>query len=82
MRVMQVKLGKAGRLVIPADYRKVLGLRAGDQVVVQLDGDHLQVFTLRQAVHYAQGIVRQYVKSDRSLADELVRERHQETVDE
>lgn len=82
MRAVKVRVGKGGRLVIPADYRKALGLREGDEVMVQLTDDGLRVFAGRQAVHYAQEVVRRYVAADRSLADELIRERRQEAQDE
>ena len=82
MKAVRVRLGKGGRLVIPAEYRKTLGLREGDEVVVQLSGEELRVFAVRRAVRYAQGLVRQYVAADRSLAEELIRERRQEAADE
>ncbi len=82
MKAVRVRLEKGGRLVIPADYRKALGLREGDQVMVQLAGDELRVFAVPRAVRYAQEVVRQYVAADRPLADELIRERRQEAADE
>ncbi|WP_324715477.1 AbrB/MazE/SpoVT family DNA-binding domain-containing protein [Carboxydochorda subterranea] len=82
MKAVRVKLGKGGRLVIPAEYRKTLGLRVGDEVMVQLAGDELRIFAVRGAVRYAQALVRQYVAAERSLADELIRERRQEASDE
>lgn len=82
MRAVRVRLGKGGRLVIPAEYRRALGLRDGDEVMVQLEGDGLRILAIRQAIRYAQGLVRQYVAAERSLADELIRERRQEASDE
>ncbi len=82
MQTARVRLGKGGRLVIPADFREALGLREGDELVVQLSGDELRVFAVRRAIRYAQEIVGQYVAADRSLADELLRERRQEAGDE
>ena len=36
-------LGKGGRLVLPASYRKVLALREGDELEVALDQDAIRV---------------------------------------
>jgi AbrB family looped-hinge helix DNA binding protein len=36
-----VVLGKRGRVVVPADLRTALGLKAGDQLHVRIDGHHI-----------------------------------------
>ncbi len=68
-------LGKGGRLVIPARYRKTLGLKPGDEVRLVLEDDVLRVMSARQAIERAQSLVRQYVSKGRNLSEELVRER-------
>jgi bifunctional DNA-binding transcriptional regulator/antitoxin component of YhaV-PrlF toxin-antitoxin module len=64
--------------VIPSPYRKVLGLREGDEVVISLQGNELRIQTNQQALRHAQQLVRQYVPQHRSLAAELVAERRKE----
>src|SRR5207248_1536702 len=40
MDVTHVKLGEGGRVVIPAEYRKALGVKPGDDIVLRLqDGE-------------------------------------------
>ncbi len=71
-------LGKGGRLVIPAQYRKALGLKIGDRVVVRLDSGELRIITPRRALERAQEVVSRYAPKDRSLAKELIEERRTE----
>lgn len=39
-------MGEAGSIVIPGEYRKALGLRPGDGLVLSLNGDAIRVLTL------------------------------------
>ena len=73
-----VQLGDRGRLVLPAEIRKQLNLREGDQllIAVQPDGT-LRVTSPRQAVHETRGLYRARARH-RSLADELIAERRAE----
>jgi len=71
------KVGAGGRVVIPAEYRRALGLRIGDPVILRLEHGQLRILTQTEAVRRAQEIVRRYVAPERSLADELLVERHQ-----
>jgi AbrB family looped-hinge helix DNA binding protein len=73
-----VKIIEGGKLVIPASMRRAMEIARGDTVVVELvtDGE-LRVRPLASAIREAEEIVRKSVGRDRSLADELMRERHQ-----
>lgn len=75
---MKTKIREGGRLVIPAAYRRALGLKTGDEVVLLLDDSEIRMLSTRQAVARAQAIVRRYVKKGRSLSEELVKERREE----
>jgi bifunctional DNA-binding transcriptional regulator/antitoxin component of YhaV-PrlF toxin-antitoxin module len=69
-------------MVIPAEFRKNLGVRTGDQVVVDLKDGDLRVRTLDAVVERAQALVRQYVPDEISLADELIEDRRAEVARE
>jgi hypothetical protein len=60
-----------------------MGIARGDTVVVELlpEGE-LRVRPLAAAVRRAQAVVRESIAGDRSLADELMRERRQEAARE
>ena len=73
------KLGEGGRLVIPAEYRKALGIDTGDELVLVLEDQSLRVLTPREGIRRAQALVRSYIPKGRRLSEELIRERRQES---
>ena len=81
MSRMTTTLDEEGRLILPAEVRRSLGLQAGDRVVFELDEKGLHVRPDRsEAVKQAQDRVRQYVPEGRSLSDELIEERRRESL--
>ena len=72
-----VRINENGRVVIPASYRKALGVRAGDKVILRMEDDELRITTMKRRLERAQRRVRQYVKPGVSLADELIAERRE-----
>lgn len=78
MDQVKTKLGEGGRIVIPAEYRQALGLQVGDEVILRLEDGALRIFTPRQAIKYAQELLRPYLPEGRSLSDELIAERRLE----
>ncbi len=82
MQTVTAKLGKSGRLVLPVQFRKALGVEPGDELILALDKGELRIFTREEAIGRAQGLVRRYIPSDRSLVDELIQERRSESARE
>jgi len=37
------KIDDLGRIVVPAEMRRVLGIREGDELEIVLDGDHVEI---------------------------------------
>jgi AbrB family looped-hinge helix DNA binding protein len=71
-------IGQGGRIVIPAAFRKALGLRKGSTVVLSLQIGDLRITTREQALRRIQDHVRRLVPPGVSLVDELIRERREE----
>lgn len=71
----RLRVNENGRVVIPASFRKALGINIGDEVVLRLEDDELRITTLKRRLERAQRLVRKHVKSGTSLVDELIRER-------
>ena len=77
-REQVVRMGSAGRFVIPAKLRKAIGLKPGDPVIVRLSEEGLILTTPELAIRTAQALVRKHVSRDQRLADELIQERRHE----
>ena len=82
MRTNTARLGKSGRLVIPVELRRELGVEAGDEVILRLDEEGLHVSTPAQALVRAQAFVKGLGLEGRNLAGELVAERRREAAEE
>lgn len=54
-----------------------LGLQPGAEVVLELTDGELRIRSLRRTIERAQALVRRHVPETTSLADELIRERHE-----
>jgi AbrB family looped-hinge helix DNA binding protein len=82
MQEVRTRLGENGRLVIPAEFRKLLGLKVGDPLVVRLDEDGLRIESRRAAVRAAQRMIRERVPKGELLTERLFKMRRAETRDE
>lgn len=73
----RTRLNENGRLVIPASFRKALGIDPGDEVILRLEEDEVRLTTLKHRIARAQRNARKYVPRGVSLADELIAERRE-----
>jgi AbrB family looped-hinge helix DNA binding protein len=77
---MSVHIGRAGRLVLPADVRRALHVQAGDEMVLSLEPEGMpgaiRLETVQAAIERAQRIVAQMATAGAGEAsEELIRER-------
>jgi AbrB family looped-hinge helix DNA binding protein len=82
MQYINARIGEGGRVVIPAEFRKALGMHVGDDVILALGDGELKILTRPEVIRRAQERVRLYVTAGESLADELVAERRAEAARE
>ena len=73
----RLRINENGRVVIPAEFRKALGINPGDEIVLRMEDDELRITTMKHRVARAQRIARKYVKPGTSLVDELIAERRE-----
>ena len=54
MNGVSAKIAEGGRLVIPAEYRRELGLQGGDEGIIRVEDDELGILIGAEAVRRAQ----------------------------
>ena len=64
--------------MIPSQFRKELGLKAGSEVIVACEDKELRVYTRDEAIRKVQERLRQLIPPGVSLVDELIAERIEE----
>lgn len=82
MNALRGKLVSGGRLQIPAEIRKQLGLEDGDHLTLKVVDGELRVRSVRETIRRAQEMVRRHVPEGVSLVDELIAERRAEAASE
>ena len=78
----RLRVNENGRIVIPAQFRKALGIEVGDEIVLVIEDDELRITTLQRRLQKARERAKRYLKPGTSLASELIAERRQAAKDE
>jgi len=79
MNSVRGRVSESGRISLPADFRKAVGLDRGGDVVVELDGREIRIRTLDEVVAHAQALSHRLLrgKNDTSV-DAFLAERRRE----
>jgi AbrB family looped-hinge helix DNA binding protein len=79
MKPVFCRVSKSGRLSVPAEFRKAIGLEQGGDVVVELDDRQLRIITVRDAVARAQELSKRLLEGKPDISvDDFIAERHRE----
>ena len=81
MRTYEVPMQESGRVILPVELRKTLGLQKGDRVLIEADGDTVTLTTARWRQR-AQALVARHLQSSGSVVDDFLREKREEAVRE
>jgi AbrB family looped-hinge helix DNA binding protein len=73
----RVRVSQNGRVVIPASFRRALGIEIGDEVLLRMGDDELRITTQQRRIERAQRRARSYLKRGTSLVNELLAERRE-----
>jgi antitoxin PrlF len=71
----RTRMGEKGRVVIPAEMRKVLGMDAGGTLDLRVEDGELRISTLRNRIRRVQERARKIIPPGISLSEELSAER-------
>jgi AbrB family looped-hinge helix DNA binding protein len=75
----KARINENGRIVIPAEIRHKLGVKAGDTVLMRLDKDGvLRIESHMARIRKIQDELRKYGKPGVLMSDELIAERREE----
>lgn len=80
MNAHRGRLVSGGRLQLPSDVRRQLGLADGDQVVMRVIDGELHVRPQRDVLRRIQAMLRPYSPTDGSVVEELLAERRAEAA--
>lgn len=81
--MLQMKMSEGGRVVVPVEIRRSLGLQEGDTVLFELRDGEAVLTTRKARLARARALFRQYVpEGSPSVADELITERRAEAARE
>ena len=78
----RVRVSQNGRIVVPASFRRALGIKVGDEVLLRMRDDELRITTQQRRIQRAQQRARRYLKPGTSLVDELLAERREAVENE
>lgn len=73
---VRVSLGKQGRLVIPAQMRRSLGLQEGDQLIARAESGKI-VIEKPEVIEQRLKARLAHIPKERSIVDEFIAERHE-----
>lgn len=76
-QTVRVRVSEKGRLVIPAQFREVLGIEPGDLVELRLEDNGLRVATMHQRLREVRRRLKKVFGPGRSLSEELIAERRE-----
>ena len=77
MGVIRGKVIGGGRVALPAEVRRAMGLNEGDTVYFELDGEELRIRSARTALKRIQDRLRPYSIGVPLASDELIEERRE-----
>lgn len=67
----RIRIGEAGRVVIPASYRKALQVEPGDELIIRLDEGELRIFHQKKALEHIRNAVK-HSKYTPEATDEFI----------
>ncbi|WAK03046.1 AbrB/MazE/SpoVT family DNA-binding domain-containing protein [Methylobacter sp. YRD-M1] len=80
MPSLTAQVSAGGRIVIPAEIRRKMGIHSGDQVILSYHDGELHISTRKQRLKQAKDIVKACA-GNISLAEQLIEERRAEDDD-
>jgi AbrB family looped-hinge helix DNA binding protein len=81
-KAQRTTLDSGGRVVIPAEFRRALGMNPGDTVLIRVVDGEVRIYTFEQMTRHIQEWGAALAPPDRVLSEELIAERRAEAARE
>lgn len=81
-KLYEIPMQENGRMILPVELRKSLGLGKGDKVLVEVVGETVTITTARQRRKRAQEIATRYAKPGGKVVEEFLSEKRAEAARE
>jgi AbrB family looped-hinge helix DNA binding protein len=73
-----LEIGNKGRIVLPSELRRRLGLKEGDRILLSVEGDgSAMLVSVKSQVEGARGMLKE-LAPERNVVDEFIAERRAE----
>jgi AbrB family looped-hinge helix DNA binding protein len=82
MEMQKVRMIEGGKLIVPAQMRRRLGIATGDSVLMGVADGELHIRPLSKALAEARALVREAVPAKVVLSDDLSTDRRAESARE
>jgi AbrB family looped-hinge helix DNA binding protein len=79
MNVYRGRVTESGRLSLPADVRRLVGLENGGDVVIELDGQTIRVRTVAEVVADTQALAKRLLAGRTVSVDDFLAHRRADT---
>ena len=80
--MLETRMTKEGRVLIPAEIRRSLGLRPDEPLQIYAVDGELRIVSRLQGIRRAQAIAAKYKQPDHSVVDEFITEKRDEAARE
>lgn len=75
-----IPVAENGRMNLPADVRRRLGLKGRGSITIEEVGDHFEFRSFEQRMKRVQELMAPYLQPGRSMVDELIADRRAENA--
>ncbi len=79
---VRTKVTQGGRIVIPVEFRKQLGIEIGEDVNLSVEDGSLNISTSEKALERLQKMARKVSNGQSAVVDELIADRRREAENE
>lgn len=82
LRRRSISVGENGRMNLPADLRRRLGITGAGKITIEEYEDRVEIVSLQQRLARVHELMKPHLRPGHSMSEELIRERRAEAAKE